>query len=175
MIFGLAAPALPDIATYGLNPYDPITGDKVVALIAQINRFAGKKVDASVLDVGCPARTYLPAPLPVTNALDPWAASMAGNILRSSMVCTGNAQLTDYGAVKRLDDGMYSPVKWVMADLESIIVRIATFGDTLGLEPASVGITKRNPNIKPPPAFPTGMVLFGLLIISAAVVTWRMR
>lgn len=173
MLIALAASSLPDIATTGLNPYDPIVGDRVVALLAQINRFAGQKVDPKTS--GCAARTYLPASVPLKNTLDVWNAMIAGAIVRSSLVCNAEVQLVDYGAVKRLDDGMHNPVKWVTENMEDVIVRIAVYGDVLGLTPATVGIAKRNPNIEPPPAFPTGMVLFGLLILGAAVVTWKMR
>ena len=174
MLIGLmAASDNIQISTVGLNPYGKVDGNPVVALIAQLNRFAGKAFD----EPGCsPPSTFLKTPLPLVAVLDRQTASVANVIVTHSVSCVSDATLVDFKEVRLLKEAwLRDPIGWVTSDLTGITVRIAQYADSLGLALATAGITKRDPNIKPPPAFPVGLVFLGLIAIGGAVFAWRTR
>jgi hypothetical protein len=171
MIFGLAAPALPDIATTGLNPYDPIKGSPIVALIAQLNRFAGQKI---TLGAACSGRSqvYLNSRLseqwPALSAL---AASTAHLILYDSMSCLEDARMIDTQTRDTMERSIaqIGEQLWMLGNLASVTVQLALFGDSQGLTPAPVGITKAAPGSasSKPPGAPIGWILLGLGALAA--------
>jgi len=188
MIFGLNAPSdivSTDFSSMGLNPYVN-SGDPVVSLVAQVNRFA--KHTVALL---CGPRNYLPAgalplpskvTLPMVGTITPLtehAAAIALLILIDSMSCV-EAELIDRKRLAiLLNVGDRSKaVEWLLKNLSDTTVRIAQFADSLGLDPAPVGITKRDPNIKPKPKTSSAIlavVLLGVLAVGAVVITRRMR
>ena len=170
MIFGLAAPALPDIATTGLSPYDPIKGHPIVALIAQLNRFAGQKI---TLGATCSGRSqmYLSSRLAEQPALSALAASTAHLILYDSMSCLEDERMIDVQTRDAMEKSIAQVGEqiWMLGNLASVTVKLALFADSHGLAPASVGITKAAPGSasSKAPGAPIGWILLGLGAIAA--------
>ena len=135
------------IEDMGLNPYN-ITGNPVMALIAQLNRFAGKSI--TLKGEGCNAtRKYLPGgALPLATTLSDKAAATATLIVYDAATCLSDVRFIDkrwtQNFLARTDD-----IGYVMANLNDITVRIAQFADSKGLNPAAVGITTVDPKLTP--------------------------
>ena len=155
------------IENIGANPYT-ITGDPVMALIAQLNRFAGKSVNPGAK---CGVRNYLPqGALPLTTMLDDKSATTACLIVYDSMNCISDPRLIDFTAMAKVNAALTNPIPWAMANLSDVTVRIAQFGDSLGLSPAAVGITKVDPKVAP--KFPIATVaIVGALAVAAFIVS----
>lgn len=135
----------------GASPYK-ITGDPVIALIAQLNRFAGKSIQLK--GENCKAiRRYLSEKLPLVAALNDKAATTAIVIVYDIVSCVTDVRMIDRRLQKRASDGLTNSIPWAMSNLADITVRIAQFGDAEGLDSATVGITKRDERVTP--KFPT--------------------
>lgn len=158
-----------DVPQIGENPYK-ITGDPVIALIAQLNRFAGKTISPGGK---CNSRDYLPAgALPLATTLNDRAATIANVIVYDSLDCIDDERLKDFRAMAKVREGLMSSVPWAMTNLSDITVRIAQFADSKGLSPADVGITEVDKKIAP--KFPTMTVaLVGGLAVAAYLVSRR--
>lgn len=121
-----------------------VTGDPVLALIAQLNRFAGK----TLTPPGCGARKFVSAAFPmVPGAISDAAATSAVLILESRYSCAG-VDMFDPQKAAWARNGLVDPISFVSSNLSEITTTIAQFGDSLGLEPASYGITTKNPLFK---------------------------
>lgn len=131
----------------GASPYK-ITGDPVVALIAQLNRFAGKSIQLK--GENCKAtRRYLGAKLPLVAVLNDKAAITANVIMYDIVSCVFDVRMIDPKLQRRVMDGLANAIPWAISNLADITVRIAQFGDAEGLDPAVVGITKRDDRVTP--------------------------
>lgn len=130
----------------GLGPQ--VVGDPVIALFAQLNRFAGRMVSPTT---GA-ARHYVAEPFSLglvsalpemirPAAIDLRAAMAAVSILidRYQLTTDTDSRLTKW-AISSLD----SPQAFVRANIDTIVPIIAQYGDSLGLDPAAVGITTRD-------------------------------
>jgi hypothetical protein len=162
------------ISDAGASPYQT-TGNPVIALIAQLNRFVGKTVPMPP-NSSCGARNYLPnGPLPLTPVLDNHAATVAWAIIDDRLHCIADVSLIDNksGAAQRQAAGLMDPIPWAMGDLNSITVQIAQFADSLGLDPATVGITKTDPKMAAP--FPMTLVLLGVGALAALYFVTRRK
>jgi len=143
-----------------------VQGDPVVALIAQLNRFAGKQV---TLSSGKKA-TYVKAPFAlatgkITDAIATSAAMILVDRFQDAPLETYDQTSVDWAIAGLAGD----TVAFVTGNLATITVAISQFGDKLGLEPAKVGITKRDPRFQP--NTPWGIIaLLGALTIGAVVV-----
>lgn len=135
---------VPNFEDTGLAPYR-IQGDPVVALIAQLNRFAGSSYKVGT---GCSARRYVSRVLPLMPTLTDEAATAANILLYDRYNCVS---LDTWGKQKAkwALDGMNDSIPFVLANLEEITLTIAQVGDALDLAPASVGITNVDPRLKP--------------------------
>jgi hypothetical protein len=182
MIFGLAAPALPDIATTGLNPYDPIKGNPIVALIAQLNRFVGRKVTHGSACYGIEpgakltsgqnlSVTYLTKPFEELPSLSSHAADTAHLILYNILTCPEDARMIDTQTRDAMEKSIAQMGEqlWVLGNLASVTVKLALFADSQGLPPAPVGITKAAPGSasSKSPGAPIGWILLGLGALAA--------
>lgn len=140
-----------DIASTGSG--SQVQGDPVVALLAQLNRFAGKEL----LVGGSKApRVYVRAAFPLaTGNLTDAQATAAVMILIDRYQ---SAPLGTYSGSKAswAINGLANAIPFVTANLEEITTTIAEFGDSLGLSPAPVGITTKAEKFKP--KFPYGTV-----------------
>lgn len=147
-----------------------VSGDPVIALVAQLNRFAGKTVAPGG---GCSERRYLTAALPLASSLDDKAATTALVILYDRYYCVDSGLFSKAKAMWA-SNGLQNPVPFVRANLAEIVPTLAQFADSLGYPPAAVGITKRAPGFAP--AFPYGTVaVVGALAVLAIVVSRRKR
>jgi hypothetical protein len=157
------------IEDIGLTPYQ-VSGNPVMALIAQLNRFAGKTVDPGAK---CGKRNYLPyGALPLVTTLDSKAATTANLIVYDRLNCISDVSLLDFKAMEKVNNALTNPIPWAMANLGDITIQIAQFADSLDLPPASVGITTRDPKMTP--KFPTVTVLLlGALAVAAVLVSRR--
>lgn len=150
----------------GLGPQ--VQGDPMIALLAQLNRFAGRTLNAGVNCTGCKktsSRRYVAAPYPlVANAFNLAAATSAVMLLVDRY-----QYVPDSSFDKRLSDwamsGYDDPMSFVLDNTATIVPMIAQFGDRLGLDPAEVGITERDPRIPKP--FPTGKVVAAVGVVGA--------
>lgn len=160
-----------DIADVGVTPYS-IQGNPVMALIAQLNRFAKKTVNPGGK---CGSRNYLPqGALPLVTTLDEKAATTANLIMYDRLNCISDVTLLDFRKMKVVNDALTNPIPWAMANLNDITTQIAQFADSLDLAPAAVGITTRDPKMTP--SFPTKTVLLlGGLALAAFFITRRMK
>jgi hypothetical protein len=156
----------------GASPYK-ISGDPVTALIAQLNRFAGRTV--SPPGGVCGATKYVVASFPLGPIATPQAADAAALLVWRRYSCaprdTRSASKEKWAA-----DGLFGGNTWafVMNNLVEITTTIAQFGDSIGLDPATVGITERDPKMTP--KFPVMTVaLLGALAAAAFVVSRRKR
>lgn len=160
------------IEDIGANPYQ-IAGDPVMALIAQLNRFAGKTVKPGGK---CGDRNYLPqGPLPLATTLTDKAAVTANLIMYDLLSCLSDERLIDNRALQKVMEGLNYTVTWAMSDLSNITTRIAQFGDMLGLSPAAVGITTVDPKVAPQFPTMTVLILGGLAVAAFMVSTRRKR
>lgn len=160
------------IEDIGLAPYQ-VQGDPVKALIAQLNRFAGKTISPGGK---CGTRNYLPhGALPVVSVLDEKAATTANLIVYDSLNCISDERLLDFKAMKTVNDALTNPIPWAMANLANITVRIAQFADSKGLAPASVGITTVDPNVTPKTSPTTIIFLAGVALAGAFYFMRRKR
>jgi len=109
-----------------------IEGDPVQALAAQVNR-----INKTAL--------YAPAPGALTRDLASAALLLMQTIAIAAAVSDPYAtdQLTELTAAMQND-----PVGYVSARIVPITQALAVYGDRLGLPPASVGITKKDPRFK---------------------------
>ena len=160
-----------DIADVGVSPYQ-VVGDPVIALIAQLNRFAGRTVNPGGK---CGARNYLPGgALPLVSAINDKVASTANLMMYDRLNCISDSSLLDFRKMKAVNDALTNPVPWLTANLADVTTQIAQYADSLGLPTASVGITTRDPKMSP--SFPTKTVmLIGALALAAFVVSRRKR
>lgn len=166
--------ALPDVSSVGLSPYT-IAGNPNNALVAQVNRFAGRRVKP----VGCSERQYVKEAFPLAAVVPQWAAHAANQIFIDSHTCLGDQRLVDKYKVQAALTAQQNDSQWLWAtsNLTDVTTRIAQFADSLGLDPAPVGITQRDPNIPlPPKKFPVvTTVLLTALAIGAFVLTRSAR
>jgi hypothetical protein len=144
-----------------------IVGDPVIALAAQLNRFAGKN-----FSLGGGQRHYVNAAFPLAsgNLTDQMATAAVLIVFDRYQY----APLTTYSGSKAkwANNGLANAVPFVTANLAEIVTTIAEFGDSLGLEPAAVGITTKSDKFKS--AFPVGTVaIVGGLIVAAILVSRR--
>ena len=156
------------IAELGTSPYQ-IKGDPTVALIAQLNRFAKRTVSPGG---GYGNRNYLPAgELPLASSLDDKAATTAVLIVNDRYGCVAVDVFSKQKAAWALS-GLANAVPFVTANLAELTTTIAQFGDSLGLSPATVGITNRDPKFTP--KFPvTTVAIVGALALAAIIVSRR--
>jgi hypothetical protein len=165
----------------GLSPYD-ISGNPVTALVAQVNRFAGKTVKTAqsgniealkqgTTRIGCGDRVFLSSPLPLIPSIDPRGANIATLIVWTRYACSPLLMASASKEAWALN-GTASPWTFVMNNLKELTVTIAQYADSLGLEPAKVGITKVDPKMTP--KFPTmTVVILGALALAAVFVSRR--
>jgi hypothetical protein len=154
----------------GASPYQ-IKGDPITALVAQLNRFAGKSVSPG----SCGAARLVSAPFPVAPVMDERAVTAAALIVWRRYSCVP-VDVWSKAKEKWAADGMFggNTRAFVMANLAEITTTIAQLGDSLGLEAATVGITARDPKMTP--KFPTMTVVgLGVLAIGAVLVSRRKR
>lgn len=154
------------VENVGASPYQ-VKGDPVTALIAQLNRFAGRTVNPGAK---CGSRNYLPqGALPLATVLDDRAATAANLIMYDRLNCISDERLIDQNKLAKVRNGLANSISWAMANLADVTVQIAQLGDSLGLAPASVGITTVDPKLKP--KFPmTTVVILGVLALGAVIV-----
>jgi len=155
----------------GASPYQ-ITGDPVVALIAQLNRFAGKSIQLKG-ETCKQTRRYLSAKLPLVAALDDKAATTANLIMHDIVSCVFDVRMIDKKLQKRVSDGLVNSIPWAMSNLAEITVRIAQFGDAEGLDSATVGITKRDERVTP--KFPTTAAVLVVAVALGALYVLKVR
>lgn len=155
----------------GLGP--SIKGDPTIALLAQLNRFAGKLLtpgDGCTRELNFLSKPTYPL---VASALDLRAATAAVVILYHRYYCSPTG-FFDKGKALWANSGLLDPIRFVNANMSTIVPTIAQFGDKLGLEPAVVGITERDPRFTP--SFPIKTAaLLGVFAVAAIVVTQRRR
>jgi hypothetical protein len=157
------------IEDVGLSPYK-ISGDPVTALVAQLNRFAGKTINPGGL---CKAMRPVGQPFPLIAAIDTRAADAAATIVWLRYSCSPIDVSSKDKEAWALRGQTYAWV-FVMNNINEITTTIAQFGDKLGLEPAKVGITERDPKMTPKFPFVT-VALLGALAVGAVAVSWRKR
>ncbi len=149
----------------GASPYQ-IAGDPVMALVAQLNRFAGKTVTVGPKCV----RSYLPnGAIPLTTIMSAQIATVAYLMAYDKANCIADERLIDFAKLAAMRAGQSDPTTWAMRNLTDLTTQIAQLGDVSGLSPAAVGITKVDPKVAP--KFPTMTVaLVGALAVAAFVV-----
>lgn len=157
---------LGDITDAGASPYQ-IKGDPVTALIAQLNRFAGRTLSPGGK---CGSRKYLSAALPLATVLSDQAATAANILMYDRLSCLTDERLIDQNQLAKVMAGTGNPIPWAMSNLQSITIQIAQLGDSLGLSPASVGITAVDPKLKPKFPMTAAIVIGGVLLVGAIVV-----
>ena len=149
-----------------------IVGDPIIALKAQLNRFAGKSFNPSGVKE---PRRYVTMAFPLASGnLTDQQATVATIIVYDRYV---SAPLEVYSAAKAAwaFRGLSGDtVAFVTANLAEITTTVAEYGDSLGLDPASVGITTRSPKFRS--RFPYGTVaLVGGLVVAAILVARKRR
>lgn len=154
------------IEDIGVSPYQ-IAGDPVMALIAQLNRFAGRTIKLPDAP-GCrnSSRNYLPSgPLPLSTSLNDKSAVTANLIMYDRLQCVAIG-LVDMRKLQKVIDATENPMPHVQANLNDYTTNIAQFADSLGLPAAKVGITTVDPKVAP--KFPvTTVLLLGGLALAA--------
>lgn len=159
-----------DIEDFGVSPYK-IDGDPVTALIAQINRFAGKSVSlGSACATG--SKVLLQAPFRLEPVLVPKAADTAWLIASMRYSCSP-LQSTD--RLRWTDQGATNTWTWALNNLTELTTVIAAYGDSLGLPAASVGITTRDPKLVPKFPYGTAALIAGLALGAGALYLRRAR
>lgn len=133
-----------------------VTGDPVIALLAQLNRFANKSVQAGP---ACGSRFYVPKVFPLTRML-PFAAANQAHLIIAEMATCAPIGTRDAKLVHRLA-AVDNVVGWVTENINDVTIKLAQLGDSLGLAAAVAGITKVDESLTP--KFPTGLfVLVGV-------------
>ncbi len=165
--------AFGDLTDVGISPYK-ISGDPVTALVAQVNRFAGKTVRAGGT---CGARTLVPKAFPLGPVITEASATAAALIVWTRYTCVP-VELRSPTKEKWISDGLFNPKpstwSFAMNNLHELTITIAQFGDSLGFAPATVGITQVDPKMAP--KFPIRTVaLLGVLALGAFMVSRRKR
>ena len=163
---------LSGVEDLGLTPYK-INGDPVTALVAQLNRFAGKTITPGGT---CGPRKLVNEPFTLIPSIDNKAATAAALIVFTRYSCTP----TDVASAtkqKWANGGLFDGNTWafVMNNITEITTTIAQFGDSMGLPPATVGITTKDPKMAP--KFPTTtIVAIGVMAVAAVVMSgWGKR
>lgn len=143
------------------DPAVAVQGDPVVALIAQVNRFVGK------------SRGVGSVPFPLASSLDD---SFIGTKLATSAIIialqridAAPLMLQDHKHKRQLSDALTNPVPYVRAHLNQLTTTIAQFGDSKGLAPAAVGITKADPRFTPKFPIKTVALLGGLAVVAFVI------
>lgn len=155
-----------DISEAGASPYQ-VKGDPVVALIAQLNRFAGKTVSPSS---HCTSRNYLPGgPLPLASSLSLHAATIANLIATDRYNCAPTGTYSKAKALWITNGSDGKEVAFATANLAELTITIAQFADSLGLPAATVGITERDPKMTPKMPVVTIAVVGVLAIVAVAM------
>jgi hypothetical protein len=155
------------IEDIGASPYK-ISGDPVTALVAQVNRFSkGQSMGGT-----CPPMKAF-TPLPLVAGLSQQGATIAWALAGRRFDCAPS-ELRSAAKVDWVTKGSDNPWVWAMNNLNELTITLAQYGDSLGLAPASVGITQRDPKMTP--KFPmVTAVLLGALAIGAVVISRRAR
>lgn len=164
--------AVDDIGAIGVSPYQ-IAGNPVMALIAQLNRFAGRTVSPGGK---CGTRNYLPhGAIPLSSVLDDHAATIANVMFYDTLNCVSDERLMDFKKMASVNASLGpNVIAWAMANLSEVTTKLAQYGDMLGLSPAAVGITTVDKRLSP--KFPVMTVaLLGGLAVVAFVVSRRKR
>lgn len=153
----------------GLSPFK-VEGNPVIALLAQLNRFAGKTVKPGNRCTG--DRRYVKEPYPLVPVLNEQAAVIANMIVFDRHTCVPGvvSDIEVRWAQKATTIGYWV---WAMNDLDKITKTIAQFADSLGLEPATVGITKVDERVRPKAKIPPIVFIAGGLILAAVFVAGR--
>jgi hypothetical protein len=146
----------------GLGPN--ISGDPFLALVAQVNRFVGRKAG--------PDRAF------------PLSAALLGDFERYKVkVIASNLFVERYSDTFLVD---LKKLRWaiegskpenveafVQANLTEIVQTLALYGDKLGLEPATYGVTARDPRM---PALPmkvgAKLALAGGLLVAVGALAY---
>lgn len=155
------------IEELGLGPQ--IAGDPVLALIAQLNRFAGKTVAPGY---GCRPRQYLAAALPMVPTLDDKTATTAVLILNDRYSCVP-IDLFNKSKADWANSGLTETTVFVTKNLAEIVITIAQYGDKVGLSPAQYGITERDPKFAPNLLTTKNIVIAGGVLVLGALVMRR--
>jgi hypothetical protein len=161
---------LTPIEETGLTPYQ-VQGDPTVALLAQLNRFAGESVAIGT----CGEARFVGQPFALKpGAFDERAAFAAATILIQRYACSSD---TKVGAEYRWAlSSADNEVAFVKNNIDRVTLIIAQVGDAAGLDAAVVGITEVDPKLKPMPTWVKVVgVGVGLLGISALVSTLAKR
>jgi hypothetical protein len=165
---------LTPIEETGLAPYK-VSGDPVIALLAQLNRFAGEEVS---LGSGCRAKRFVGRAFPLkASAFDEWAATAVVAILVERYACGvgGDATREYRWALSGLDN----PLGFVRNNLDQVTLILAQAADAAGLDAANVGITTVDSKLKPTPTWMLvtgiGVGLLGLGALAQAIAKRRRR
>ena len=114
-------------AAQGLTP--EIAGDRTVALIAQVNRFAKA--------TGRPIYVLTPGPVPREIAL------MAMMLLQARLISAVAIDPSVAAELRTVTSKLADPVPYVTQNIEAITRVLALYGDMQGLPAAKAGITDR--------------------------------
>jgi hypothetical protein len=126
-----------------------VAGDPVLALIAQLNRFAGKTFSPEGCG-GTAARHYVNTAFPMVPQLTDAAATAAALIVYDRYRCAPIDQSLGETKSKWASAALSGDTTgWAMQNLAEIVPTIAQFGDSLGLPPASYGITTTDKKFAP--------------------------
>jgi len=125
---------------------------------------------------GCTDRVFLKTPLPLIPSITPNGANTASTIVWQRYACaqigldSPKKESWAYNGVLTGSDSR----AFVLANIAEITITLAQYADSLGLEPAKVGITEVDPRIAR--KFPTvTVVILGALALAAAVMYGRSR
>ena len=154
MTYRYSIGAIEDI---GAAPYK-IEGNPVIALVAQLNRFAGRTVNVGPR---C-TRRYVTEAFPLVPVISEQAAFIANQIMFDHYTCV-DPSMVPTAKVNQIMAARGGYWSWVMNNLNEITTTIAQVADGAGIQPAKVGITVVDPKMTP--KLPVGM-----LLISAAAV-----
>lgn len=150
----------------GVTKYD-IQGDPVIALLAQLNRFAGRSVKLP----RCESKVLVPRAFPLVRSLTFPAANQAHNIVYLMSWCvepgTGDSKRTERLA------SVSDVVGWVTENIREVTVTLAQLGDSFGYAPATVGIVERDERLAP--RFPTTALLLVGVAVGAAFILKRRK
>jgi hypothetical protein len=148
---------LGDVATTasGAGFSTEISGDPVIALVAQVNRFAGKSLKLGAA-TQMPVKTTYPLASVLTDAVATAAVMLVYDRYQY-------APLDFYSAAKAkwANSGLSDSIGFVSQNLRELVVTLAEYGDSLNLPPASVGVTKR--------VLPQGKLDFRLLAVAGGL------
>jgi len=160
----------------GANPYGAVEGNPIVALIAQVNRFAGKTIPCSVSSgAASGGLRVLNNPLPLTPVVTGDVAYAAAQITYARYNCSGMDFWSDTKSNWVLRALQSDTIAWVNQNLNELTVTLAQYGDSQGYPPADVGITKVDEKVTPKKLSKTTVVSVGAIftIVGAALSTWR--